>query len=322
MRIAIMGAGAMGSLFGGRLANTGRHDVWLVDPWAEHVAVIRERGLELIGLDGRVERIRVKAATDVAEVAEEGPVEVAFIFVKSYATRRAARQTRRVLADGGLALTLQNGLGNREVLAEILGERRVVQGVTSHGATVLGPGRVRHAGAGATQLAAPFPELRSRVAAIAGLLSDAGIETHLVDDLQALIWGKLVVNVGINPLTAILRVHNGVLAEDETCRRLVVKAVEEAVAVARALGITLPYDDPVAHVLHVARATGANRSSMLVDVLRGTPTEIEAINGAVVREGARHGVPTPFNAALVELVKALESTADERIWEPREMYAA
>ncbi|MDQ7028515.1 MAG: 2-dehydropantoate 2-reductase [Ardenticatenia bacterium] len=271
-------------------------------------------------MDGRVERIHVKATTDVAEVGEEGPVTLALVFVKSYATRRAAHQTRRVLAADGLALTLQNGLGNREVLAEILGEERVVQGVTSHGATVLGPGRVRHAGAGATQLAAPLPELRPRVAGIADLLSDAGIETRLVEDLQALIWGKLIVNVGINPLTAILRVHNGVLAEDKVCRRLVVKAVEEAVAVARALGIPLPYDDPVAHVFQVAKATGANRSSMLVDVLRGTPTEIDVINGAVVREGTRHGVPTPFNAALVEVVKALESTADERIWEPREMY--
>lgn len=322
MRIAVIGAGAMGSLFGGKLAATGQHHVWFVDPWAEHVAAIRERGLELIGLDGRLERIHVRATTDVAEVAEEGPVELAFVFVKSYATARAARQTRRVLAPDGLALTLQNGLGNREVLAEVLGEERVVQGVTSHGATVLGPGRVRHAGAGSTQLAAPTPDLRPRVAAIAAMLTEAGIKTDLVDDLQTLVWGKLIVNAGINPLTALLRVHNGVLAEEETCRRLVALAVEEAAAVARALGITLPFDDPVAHVLQVARATGANRSSMLVDVLRGSPTEIEAINGAIVREAQRLGVPVPFNEALFNLVKALEATADERIWEPIEMYTA
>jgi 2-dehydropantoate 2-reductase len=208
-------------------------------------------------------------------------------------------------------VTLQNGVGNREALAAALGAEHVGQGVTSLGATLLGPGLVRHAGVGPTIFGAE-PN-RMGMAALAGLFSASGLPAELSDNLDALVWGKLVVNAGINALTALLRISNGALAEIAEVRDIVARAVAEAAAVAAARGVRLPYDDPLEHVLSVARATGANRSSMLQDVLRGSPTEIAAINGAVLREGRRLGIATPVNQLLAELVAALDATAQVRV---------
>lgn len=307
-KIAVIGAGAMGSLWGARLSPL--TEVWLLDRWVEHVAMMREEGVHLIEVDGRVEVISVRATTDPAEVGQD--VDLAIIFVKSPGTPFASRLAATLLKPEGLALSLQNGLGNIEIMADVLGEERVVQGVTSHGATLLGPGRVRHAGAGATHLATR-PEIVARVQRISDLFAQAGFETHLSEDLVSLLWGKLIINAGINALTAILRVPNGMLAEIEPAGDLMAAAVAEAVQVAQAKNITLPYDDPQAQVKQVALATGSNHSSMLTDVVRSAPTEIEFINGAIVREGQQLGLDTPVNQMLVWLVKAIEATYKERL---------
>jgi 2-dehydropantoate 2-reductase len=149
--------------------------------------------------------------------------------------------------------------------------------------------------------------------ALVDLFNSCGLPAELSEDLDALVWGKLVVNAGINALTALLRVPNGALADTADARALMVGAIAEAAAVAQARGTALPYRDPLAHTLAVARATSANYSSMLQDVLRGSPTEIEAINTAIAREGQRLGVPTPVNGMLAALVRALEATAEARI---------
>jgi len=284
-------------------------DVWLVDPWPEHVAAMQREGLHLIEPEGE-QVIPVQATTNPQDVKE--PVDLAIIFVKSHQTEMAASIAKQLLAPDGLALTLQNGLGNLEIIARVVGEDRAIQGVTSHGATLLGPGRVRHAGTGPTYLALT-PQTEARVRAVAELFSQAGFEVHLSEDLDSTIWGKLVINVGINALTALLRVPNGALVEIEPARAVMRDAVTEAVRVATAKGIQLPYADPLAQVEAVCRATAENRSSMLQDVLRGAPTEIEAINGAVVREGLRVGVETPVNALLVRLIKAVEAGYEKRV---------
>lgn len=310
MRVAVIGAGAMGSLFGGRLAETGLHEVWLFDRWAEHVEALRTQGLLLIAPDGTEERIAVNATTDLSAIPR--PVDLVLIAVKSHATQVAAEMALPLLGSDGFALTLQNGLGNWEIIAKVVGPGRTIQGVTSQGATRLGPGRVRHAGSGPTYLAAT-PEQMPGVAVIAAAFSAAGIPTSIEPNLERLVWGKLVVNAGINALTALLRVENGVLTEVPEARALLSQAVAEAVAVAQAAGITLPYDDPVAQVLSVAEGTAANRSSMLADVLRGAPTEIDFINGAIVREAERLGIETPVNRTLTALVRALDATAARRV---------
>jgi 2-dehydropantoate 2-reductase len=319
VKVGIIGAGAMGSLLGFYLSAAA--EVWLLDPWQAQVEAINTAGLRR-ELDGVVEVRHPRATGDPAAI---GPCDVVLVLVKAHQTAWAATQARRLLrpaaahGDGAqvalrsrtVVVTLQNGVGNREVLEAALGAAHVGQGVTALGATLLGPGHVRHAGQGLTVFStAPDPE---RMGALAALFSACGLPAELSDDLEALVWGKLVVNVGINALTALLRVPNGALVEVPEARALLEQAVAEAVAVARARGTRLPDSDPLAHVLAVARATGANRSSMLQDVLRGSPTEIATINGAVVREGRRLGVPTPVNELLTALVQALDATASRRV---------
>lgn len=306
MRIAIIGAGAMGSLFGGLLSPVAQ--VHLVDPWQEHVDAIRRDGLCLVE-GGEDKILQLSATSDPADVSS---ADLAIIFLKSHQTEWGAQIARRVLRPDGLALTLQNGLGNRDVLARVLGESRAWQGVTAHGATLLGPGRVRHAGLGPTHLETR-PDIAARAEQVAALFQQAGIETHLSPDLDSLIWGKLVINVGINALTAILRVPNGVLGQTKPARVLMDQAVEEAMQVVRAKGIQLPYDDPFKKVHDVCAATAGNRSSMLQDALRGSRTEIDVINGAIVREAARLGLQAPVNQVLAGLVRAIEATYSARV---------
>ena len=306
-RIAVVGAGAMGSLWGGKLSAV--VDVTLLDPWAEHVAAMQRDGLRIVELDGSETIVPVIATTDPAAVPT---VDLVIIFVKAHATRQASQWASRFLAPDGLALTLQNGVGNAETMAEVLGADRVVAGVTSHGATLLGPGRVRHAGKGPTHVAT-CPEMAEKLSGVAVAFEQAGFEVHLSDNLESLVWGKLIINVGINGLTGILRVPNGQLVEIPAASELMAQAVAEAEAVCRAKGVTLPYDDPLGRVREVARATATNRASMLQDVLRGAPTEIGVINEAIVREGRRLGIDTPVNEFIVTTIRAIEGSYAVRV---------
>ena len=329
MKISIIGAGALGSLIAFYLSE--HADVWLLSRRKEQIDAINRNGLRC-ELDGVESTRRPRAAADPAEI---GLCDFVLVLTKSYATAWAAEQAQQLIATEGQGLrtasdtpalspqssvlgpvvvTLQNGLGNRELLALALGDARVGQGVTALGATLLGLGQVRHAGQGATVFGAA-PD-RARMATLVALFNTCGLPAELSDDLDALVWGKLVVNAGINALTALLRVPNGALAASAEACALMAGAIAEAAAVAQARGTALPYDDPLAHTLAVAHATSANHSSMLQDVLRGSPTEIDAINGAVAREGLRLGVPTPVNSMLAALVRALDTTTGARLKYP------
>ena len=306
MRISIVGAGAMGSLFGALLAPVA--SVILVDLWQEHVDAINAHGLELTGLSGD-RNVKVKATTDPAVA---GQADLVIVFVKSHQTPWAAEIAARILSPGGIALTLQNGLGNAEVVEAAVGRPRTCAGVTGNGATLLGPGRVRHAGKGPTHLGAN-DETEGRVRAVAELFGSAGIEAVVSFDLAGLIWGKLMANVGLNAITALARVQTGMVNHIAPLGELADAAVREAAAVVKAKGIDLPYLDPIAYVRGVANATATNRTSMLQDVLRGVPTEVEVMNGAIVREGERLGIPTPVNATLLALIRGIERAYKERV---------
>lgn len=301
----------MGSLLAAKLAPL--VDVWLITGWREHAAAIQADGLVLDQLDGSQIRVRLPVVQDAC--ALPSPVDLAIVAVKSSATGQASRRAAEVLAPTGLALTLQNGLGNLEIIAGAVGSERALQGVTSQGATMLGPGRVRHAGEGPTTLARPAgnAHLAARVEEITALFRAAGLETHVAEDLDGLIWGKLAINAGINALTAILRVPNGMLAQVGPARELMAAAAEETAAVARVKGVNLPYESAASRAEQVAQATARNRSSMLQDILRGAPTEIEVINAAVVREGEKLGIATPVNRTLTYLVRSIELTSEQRL---------
>ena len=308
MEIVIVGAGAMGSLFGARLAPFAK--VHLFTTNSDHAMTISRDGLTITESNGVMHRVAVMISTDLNQIPHKA--DLVLICTKAGATQEAARTARAVLKPEGLVLTLQNGFGNIERIATVVEEKRVLGGTTAQAATLTGPGQIRHAGNGPTYLAA-LSEYREKIDTIARLFNQAGLACFVVDDIDSLLWSKLLVNVGINALAALLRVTNGVLADVAACNQLMVSAVEEGVAVARALRIDLAFDQQVERVQAVCRQTCTNRASMLQDILRGAPTEVEYINGAVVRKGSQLGIATPVNMLLVQLIKALEATASHRI---------
>ncbi len=294
--LLVVGTGALACLFAARLADAGTQ-MTMLGTWTEGLKALRQRGVCLVEADGRERAFPVRATADPAGCAG---ARFALVLVKSWQTERAARQLAQCLAPDGLALTLQNGLGNREKLAQALGAPRVALGVTTTGATLVGPGRVRPGGEGTISLGT-----HPRLDPLADLLRRAGFAVEIVPGADDLLWSKLVINAAINPLTALLGVPNGELLTRPAARTLMAAAAREAATVAAALGLHLAYPDPVAAVEDVARRTAANRSSMLQDVERAAPTEIDAICGAIAQAGEQSGVPTPVNRILWLLIKAL-----------------
>jgi len=287
----------MACLFAARLSAAGTA-VTMLGNWPEGLEALRTSGVTLVDADDRRQSYPVTVTSDPASCRG---ARTALVLVKSWQTAHAAAQLGACLAQDGVALTLQNGMGNREKLAQALGARRVALGVTTLGANLLGPGLVRSAGDGVISLS-----VHSRLGPLAEMLRTAAFLVENAPDPDALLWGKLVINAAINPLTALLKVPNGEILSRPTARSLMVAAAREAAAVAVAQGVRLPYPDPVVAAETIARRTAANRSSMLQDVQRRAPTEVDAICGAIVTAGEQTGVPTPVNRTLWQLIKALE----------------
>ena len=298
--VLIVGTGALANLFAARLAARGVL-ITMLGTWPEGLAALQKSGVRLIDGGGKERAFPVKATNNPDDCVR---ANLALVLVKAWQTERAAGQLAKCLAPEGVALSLQNGLGNKEILAKYLGDQRVGLGVTTTGATLLGPGRVRPGGEGVITLGA-----HPRLGSMPELLEQAGFNIEITSDLDALIWGKLVINAAINPLTALLRVPNGELLARPSARAIMTRTAREVFDVATAKGVRLPFDAPVSAAEDVARRTAANRSSMLQDVSRGAPTEIDAICGAVVRTGEQVDVPTPTNYTLLRLVSFM--TADE-----------
>jgi len=302
MKVAIIGAGAMGSLFGALLTEGG-HEVWLCDIWQDHIKALMQSGLK-IEWKGENRSVSMKATNDPRQIGES---DLVLIFVKSTQTKSAAESAALLAGRNGWVMTLQNGMGNAETIAEHAPSNRILAGTTAHGATMLEAGSIRHAGAGPTTFGMwAGGEKEFQIAQqIAGQFTQAGIESTAVEAIRPVIWDKLLVNVGINAITALTGIKNGQILDLELTRELSRAAVEEATAVAQAQGIEIR-KDPATHVFQVAAATAANRSSMGQDVDHRRPTEIKAINGFVVREADRIGLAAPVNGALAALVETME----------------
>lgn len=307
MHFLVVGPGAMGCLFAARLKMAG-FKVTLLDYLEERAALISRQGILVEGVSGDY---TAKVPVVVTGKIEEAPDQV-LICVKAYKTEEAGREIIDAVGPGTAVVTLQNGIGNLETLEGLFGGERVLGGVTSEGATLLGPGKIRHAGQGDT-IVGPGEDSGGPAGMLLSAFNKAGFKTRVVDRVDDLIWGKLIINVGINALTAVLRVKNGRLPELAGARRIMEEAVHEAVAICKAKEIQLPYPDPVGRVMEVCRATAGNIASMLQDVLKNKMTEIEAINGAIVREGRALGIPTPVNLTLTSLVQGIQETYKESL---------
>lgn len=297
MRITIVGIGALGSLFAARLNPVA--DVTLYGHWPPQLRALQQ-GLTLVDPQGSTRQISVEVQNDPAKMS---PAPIAFVLVKSYQTQSAAAELTQLLQPDGIAVTLQNGLGNLEIISSVVGPRRAILGSTSEGANISRPGVVRHAGHGLTHLGRPPHGDDELLQSLAGVLQDAHFRVSLSDDLDRIVWAKLAVNAAINPLTALLKVPNGFIAANGRARDVAEQAASEVARVASAKGIPISAKEAAAQAVSVARATANNRSSMLQDVLNGRPTEIEAITGAVIQSGHKLGIETPVNDGLYKLVK-------------------
>jgi len=307
MKIAVIGPGAMGCLLAVLLSEA--NEVLLLDHNRERVFLLNERGL-ILEENGRSRHCLVKVVTEPDYSV--GSVELVLLCVKAGGFP-AALQTARLLCDkNSLILTLQNGIGHLPSLAKLPDGFDWALGVTSHGATLVGPGHVLHKGRGLTKigLSSQFSNRQDgagkKLLLVSQTLTAAGIETEVVDDILNHVWGKLLVNVGINALTAIHDCPNGALLESDEAHVLMQAAILEGKEVAEQSGILLA-EDPLHAAERVCRATANNISSMLQDVRAEKVTEIDAINGALVRQGAQLGIATPVNIELVRKIKEIES---------------
>jgi 2-dehydropantoate 2-reductase len=306
MKFLIVGPGALGCLFAARLKLAG-NEVVLLDYDEQRAQRISEQGVTVTGVSGDY-------TVPITAIVRNHPFEPDFIMicVKSNNTKEAGEHAFSFVGPDTAVVTLQNGLGNIEILTAIFGQEKVLGGVTAQGAILLEAGRIRHAGEGETVVG---PEGRGgdTPRTLVSSLNSAGFEARLVDSVEELIWGKLIINVGINALSAIVRVKNGRIPDLQGIRRVMEDAVGEAIRVAEAKGIHLPYEEPLERVLAVCEATKDNVSSMLQDVLKGKRTEIEMINGAIAKEGKKFGIPTPVNRVLTYLVQGIQETYQERL---------
>jgi 2-dehydropantoate 2-reductase len=305
MKIAIIGgAGAMGGIFGGRLAQGGV-EVILLDVARQAVDEINTRGLRIEDKSGEIQTIKVKATTEPKEI---GPVDLALVFVKCYHTESAVRAVAPLLADHTAVLSLQNGWGNAPRIAGIVGEERVLVGVTYNSGTVLGPGHLKHTGAGASFVGELDGTVSERVKKIAEIFNGAGLETTPSENVLQTIWSKLALNVCTLPTSALLRFYAGQLIEHDDTLALMRALLLEVVAVANAQQIALDFDERWEAITGLlSRATGA-KASMLQDVENRRRTEIDVVNGAIVEAGRRLKIRTPYNETMVWLVKSLEET--------------
>jgi len=300
----MLGAGALGSAIGGTLA-AGGSDVTLVDRYDAHVDAINRSGLRMqVGDSERV--VRVTAVTDARALST---MDLVIVLVKSYDTRGAIEAAApSIVGPDTVVMSLQNGMGHEDILADVVGRDHLMAGKTYVGGVFLSPGNVI---AGTQRKETIIGELDGRISdrarAIAAEFERADLPTIISDNIAATIWDKLLINVATGAVAAITRLTYGDLYRVPEIEATAIAAVAEAMAVARAEGITLSFVDPCdPWVKASAGLPAAFKTSMLQSLEKGTLTEIDFINGAVVRAGAKAGVPTPVNSTLVACIKGIE----------------
>ena len=302
MKILIMGSGAMGSLYGGYLSQ--KNEVYLLDVWEEHLNKVRQEGLTIDEKDGSSNVFRPWAFNKEKDI---GVIDLAIVFVKSTMTEEVIKTNKTLIGEKTIVLTLQNGYGNSDDIMKYVPKEQIIVGTTGHGCTMKGPGHVFHAGQGPTYIGA-MGENQDVATKVAKVLEDCGFETIVSDDVFQLIWSKLFVNIGINPITSLINDTNISIIENPYAHSMAKKLVSEAVKIVNSDGSNFSFEKEFENVCTVAKRTGANRSSMLQDITNRRKTEISKINGAIVKKAKELGMEAPFNTLITEMICALEET--------------
>lgn len=303
MKIAVLGAGAMGSLYGALFARAG-HEVWLLDRWAEHVEAVRRDGLRVEGASGSWE-VRPRAAT---EPTEAGPCDLVIVATKTRDLAAALSGVGPLLRPDTALLCIQNGLGAAELVARLVPPERALLGIAGgFGASIPAPGSVHHNGWELVRIGAPAAAGGEAAERVAALWTAAGFKAEPAADIEAMIWAKLICNAAYSALCCVTGLRMGEVLADPEASALSAACAREAWTVARAKGIDPGFDDPVAQVRAFGAAIPRARPSVLLDRLAGRPSEIDFINGAVPREAEKLGLTAPTNALLAALVRTMEA---------------
>lgn len=301
MKIAIIGAGAMGCLYGACLSSG--NEVILLDAYAPQVEAIRQNGLILA--EGETERVfPIRAELSGTEL---GKMDLIVVFVKSIDTYTAVAANRSLLGAGTIVMTLQNGAGNDRDIMNFAKKENVVIGTSKHNSVTLGPGKIHHTASGVTTIGSmnSSAETLERVASV---LREAGLDVEIADDIQRIIWSKLFVNISINTLTALLETKIGYVAQNQYAWDFAKRIIYEAVEVAEADGTYFDRREVLRMVRSVCQTAGEGYSSMYQDRKRKVRTEIDKMNGAIAEQAKLYGVATPYNSLVVDLIHAVEGT--------------
>jgi 2-dehydropantoate 2-reductase len=303
LKICFVGAGALGSTIGGTLAKAGS-EVWLIDQYQAHVDAITATGLRM--LEGTTETIaRPKARTSAEGI---GPADLVVVLVKSYQTRQAIEAAAPIIGSNTAVMSIQNGMGHEDILADVVGREKVLAGKTYVGGVLLGPGHVRAGVAGKETVIGELDgRVTERVRRVADEFNKAGLATEVSENIIGTIWDKLFINVATGAVSGITRLTYGDLYAVPEVEQTAIAAVQEAMDVARAADVEASFHDARAAWMKAAEGLPSEfKTSMLQSLENGSPTEIDFINGAVVRWGEKTGVPTPVNRTLVALIKGIE----------------
>ncbi len=302
MKIVVMGAGAIGCLYGGLLSIAHPGSVTLVGR-KPIIDAIQTHGLTIRGAMGD-HAIRINATEDPSRIKD---ADLVLITTKTYDTILAAQSIRHLVERGAYVMPVQNGIGTETLVADALNTTHVLRATTCMGALMKPPGVVTATGRGLTEIGTKYSENMEMVTTVANLLQDAGISVRASDNNDGVIWTKTIVNCGINPIGALTDMTNGEIHDNMALRQLVIRLIEETAAVADALGVELTTDNPVRYALGTAKATSDNINSMLQDIRNRKRTEIDSITGAVIQIAKELEIETPTSETVYSLVKAIES---------------
>ncbi len=302
--VAVVGAGALGSVFGGLLYEGGLN-VTLINIWQDHIKAINRKGLKIVGYGG--DRYIPIAAT--SSPSQLSPVDVVFVQCKAPSTVEAMTQAQNIITDDTVVISFQNGLGNEEIIGDVIGQEHVLGGVTAQGASVVEAGVVRNYSDLPTHIGEMQGGLSERATRIAAALTEAGLQTDASEDIRYDIWKKLLANVALSPTSAGANLTIKQVIRHPELREVAFDALDEAATIAQAEGIGLDVTETREVLMQIAGAggTGDNKSSLCIDILNKRPSEIDVINGAIVKLGQKHHIPTPVNKTLVAMVRGLES---------------
>lgn len=311
MKILIVGAGAMASLFGGRL-KAGYGHVTLYNRQNHHVDEINRSGLTIIERDDKVTNVPLKVIQDISQ---DNHFDIMLVLIKAHANEAVLEPLKEKIGSGTLIITMQNGIGNLETIRKIFPKNPVAVGSAGCGASIENYGTIIHRGWGKNYIG--YPEDSSKkelIEEFLKLLNECSLDTDLAEDVQSVIWNKLIINLAFNGVTALTRLKNGDIINTDAGRDILASVVKEATAIAEVSGITLKHDNPVAECLRMGQEDiGSNKSSMLMDTLNHRKTEIDVINGAISKLGKQFGIPTPYNDMVTNLIHIIESNYESQV---------